>query len=76
MIIIKSILHHSSGAFRTEIGEIKIINDGTGTKDKGNYVVTFKNKGKEEKNIEVKNFDRELDYTDLLYEALKKLKGK
>lgn len=40
MILVKIELHSAVTGKMTELGRLKIVNDGTGTKDRGNYNVT------------------------------------
>jgi len=54
--------------FKKKLGEIHLINDRTGTKEIGNYVINFYNEKNEEiEKYEVKNFKRlEKSVFDLL----------
>ena len=63
---------YGKGSNRKTVGTIKIVNDGTGTRELGNYVVFFENeRGSTFLKVEIKNFARlENDAFDLLKLAL------
>lgn len=61
MIVVKVELHSAITGKVTEIGRALIVNDGTGTKDRGNYTINIMRKGSKnivQKQSVVKNYPR------------------
>jgi len=56
---------------KKELGSLKIINDGTGTLERGNYNITFTEKDMDDIQHEITNWPRsELKAWDLVYRIL------
>lgn len=71
MIEITVTLNSAITGKRTVLGEARIVNDGTGTKTRGNYVCGFKHKGRKWRDTRVTNFPRlKLNVWHLLGRAL------
>lgn len=57
MVVIKAVLHSAITGKEKVLGEVLVINDGTGTKQRGNYNVVFR-RARSEKRVRVENFPR------------------
>jgi hypothetical protein len=62
-----------NGEKKHTLSELTIINDGTGTPQKGNYLVACYSKNDPPINIKLKNYSRNKGHLQLLYECLGKI---